>query len=377
MTHLEDGSIHVAERELDELAARLRRTRWPAVSSRGWSTGPDPEELRAICAWWAEEFDWEAAQRRINRAGHALVDANGTAVHVAVHGDDDRRLPMLLLHGWPSTFLEFERLVPRLTADQRSGPVVVASLPGYGLSSRPERWTTRDTAASMVAVMRALGHDRFIAHGTDFGSAVATWMGLDHPEAVAGVHLSNVDLAPSVDEDALGGDERDYLRAFDQWWTGERGYKEIQSTRPDALAYGIGDSPAGLAAWVLDRWHQWTDPASGERLADRVGLEAIGETLTWLWLTDSIGTSLRDYVDNRAAGTTALPAGRRVQVPTAVARFAKVGDFVEDPPRAWLERMYRLERHEPMPRGGHFAALEAPDLLAEDLLSFAAALTGR
>lgn len=225
-----------------------------------------------------------------------------------------------------------------------------------------------------VAVMRRLGHERFVAHGTDFGSAVATWAALDHPDAVAGLHLSNVDLSPSVGADALSDEEHDYLESFDAWWSGKRGYKEIQSTRPDALTPGLSDSPAGLAAWVLDRWHQWTDPSAGEHLVERGGPDAIGDTLTWLWTTNSIATSVRDYLDNRTAGTTALPAGRRVQVPTAVPRFARMQDFVEDPPRTWLERMFHLVRHMEMPHGGHFAALEAPDLLAEDLLAFTSSL---
>ncbi|KAA1424940.1 epoxide hydrolase 1 [Mumia zhuanghuii] len=368
MVAIVDGDIEVAEHDLEDLVARLRATRWPDVPSRGWSDGCDLDTLRSICDWWRDEFDWRSSERRINRAHHVLVDAAGARIHAAVHDGDADRTPLLLLHGWPSSFLEFEQVLPLLRAGG-AGTVVVPSLPGYGLSSRPDPWTTRDSARAMIELMATLGHDRFVAHGTDFGSAIGTWMALDHPASVVGLHLSNVELSPTVDDADLTAPERDYLAASEAWWAEQGGYKSIQSTRPDALAVALSDSPSGTAGWVLDRWHAWSDPSAGG-LVDRVGLPAIAECLTWTWLTNTLPTSMRDYVDNRRAGTTRLAVGERVTTPTAIARFTRVGDFDEDPPRAWLERIYDLERYERMPRGGHFAALEAADLLARDLLGF-------
>ncbi|RIQ20303.1 epoxide hydrolase [Jiangella rhizosphaerae] len=365
-------TVTVDRSVLTGLRERLHATRWPRHEATGNALGPRTAELRELCDWWAGGFDWPAAEARVNRARHLLARTSHGAVHVAVHDGDDRP-PLLLLHGWPSSFLEFERLVPQLSPRT----VVVASLPGYGWSERPAgRWTTRDTATLLAGVMTALGHDRFVAHGTDFGSAAATWLALDRPDLVAGLHLSNVDLGPSLTADAPPtAEERDYLDRFDAWWRRENGYKEIQSTRPGALVPALLDSPAGLAAWVLDKWDSWTDPALGPTVAARVGRDALPELLTWWWATGTAETSVLDYADNRAAGTTVLPAGARVEVPTAVARFGRENGFREDPPRSWLERMYRLERWTSMPRGGHFAALEAPELLAADLLFFADSLT--
>lgn len=369
---VETVAIAVGRDVLDGLGERLRATRWPRHESADDALGPRTAELRELCEWWADGFDWPAVERRLNRARQLLVHTSRGAVHVAVH-DGDERPPLLLLHGWPSSFLEFERLVPLLAPRT----VVVASLPGYGWSERPAgRWTTRDTAGLLAEAMAALGYGRFVAHGTDFGSATATWLALDRPEVVAGLHLSNLDLGPTL----AGGDrptaeERDHLDRFDAWWRGENGYKEIQSTRPGALAPALLDSPAGLAAWVLDKWSTWTDPALGPTVAARAGRDALPELLTWWWATGTVETSVLDYADNRAAGTTMLPPGARVEVPTAVGRFGRERGFREDPPRSWVERMYRLDRWTDQPRGGHFAALEAPDLLAADLLAFAATLT--
>lgn len=376
MVEIEPVTIAVDGSVLAGLSDRLRATRWPRREATDTALGPRTAELRELCDWWAGGFDWPAAEERINRARHLLVrpggSAAGASVHVGVH-DGDERPPLLLLHGWPSSFLEFERLVPLLAPRT----VVVASLPGFGLSARPAgRWTTRDTAGLMAAVMTTLGYDRFVAHGTDWGSAAATWLALDRPDAVAGLHLSNVDVGPSL---AAGepptDEERDHLDRFDAWWRGENGYKEIQATRPGALVPALLDSPAGLAAWVLDKWDSWTDPALGPTVAARVGRDALPEVLTWWWATGTIETSVLDYADNRAAGTTVLPPGARVEVPTAVARFGHERGFREAAPRSWLERMYRLERWTDLPRGGHFAALEAPELLAADLLAFADAVS--
>lgn len=371
MADIEAVTVAVDGAVLADLRERLRATRWPRHEAIDDALGPVTSDLRALCDWWGGGFDWPAAERRINRARHLLVHAGdgvSSAVHVAVHDGDDRP-PLLLLHGWPSSFLEFERLVPLLAPRT----VVVASLPGYGWSQRPPgRWTTRDTAALLAEVMAALGHSRFVAHGTDFGSDVASWLALDHADAVAGLHLSNVDLGPTLAaDDQATAEEQAYLDRFAVWWRGENGYKEIQSTRPGALAPALVDSPAGLAAWVLDKWDAWTDPAQGSTVAARAGRDALPELLTWWWATGTAETSLLDYADNRAAGTTALPPGARVEVPTAVARFGHERGFREDAPRSWLGRMYRLERWTDLPRGGHFAALEAPGLLAPDLLSFA------
>ncbi|WP_116951051.1 epoxide hydrolase family protein [Jiangella endophytica] len=370
---LEPTTIAVGRPVLDGLAERLRATRWPRRESGDDALGPRTDELRDLCEWWAGGFDWPAAEARVNRARHLLVRAGTTELHVALH-DGDERPPLLLLHGWPSSFLEFERLVPLLAPRT----VVVASLPGYGLSTRPAgRWTTRDTAGLLAEAMTTLGYGRFVAHGTDFGSAAATWLALDRPELLAGLHLSNLDLGPSPDpDDPPTPRERDYLDRFEAWWRGENGYKEIQSTRPGALVPALLDSPAGLAAWVLDKWAAWTDPALGPTVAARAGRDALPELLTWWWATGTIETSVLDYADNRAAGTALLPPGLRVEVPAAVARFGRERGFREDPPRSWVERMCRLERWTDLPCGGHFAALEAPGLLAADLLTFADGLGG-
>ncbi|MEN2742717.1 epoxide hydrolase family protein [Microbacterium sp. X-17] len=354
---------------INDLKSRLHHTRLP-VPHRPDIPGPKPSRLREFCQWWATEFRWERSQNRINQIRHLTVRTEHCTLHFTLRAETSQRVPILLLHGWLSSFLEFERIAPLLALDR---PVLTASLPGHGLSTRPARlWTTRDTAGALVEALTVLGYPSVIAHGTDFGSAVATWMALDAPEHVRGLHLSNLELSPSpADSDLLTDTEADYLAAADQWWKHESGYKTIQSTRPGALSPALMDSPAGLAAWVLDRWDRWTDPALGVDAFDRVGRTPLAELLTFMWMTGSIETSILDYLDNAAAGSTRLPPASRIRVPTAIAHSPRLGTYLERPPDVWAKRMYNLVDTVDLPKGGHFAALEVPDLLAAHIRQFA------
>jgi pimeloyl-ACP methyl ester carboxylesterase len=268
--------------------------------------------------------------------------------------------------------------VPLLTdpaAHGIDGPefdLVIPSLPGYGFSERPAREgvTTRDTARRWHELMRGLGYKRYGVGGTDFGSAVATFMALDDPEPVIGLHLSNVDVAPYTGPDSkpLSDAERDYVAHVERWDAVERGYSSIQSTKPQTVAHGLNDSPAGLAAWILEKWRSWSD--SGGDLDACFARDFLLTVVTLYWATETIASSMRDYLDNRRAGLYAFEAGDFVGVPTGIALFS--GNFVSEgePPREWAERMYDVRRWMPMPAGGHFAAAEQPELLARDIAAF-------
>jgi pimeloyl-ACP methyl ester carboxylesterase len=397
---IEPFTIALDETTLIDLRDRLRRTRWPQPAPGApWTQGTDEAFLRRFVEDWAERFDWRAEERRLNRLPHFRADLDGTSIHFVHQRAAGRSnvaggaagsrpgLPLVLTHGWPSTFLELLPLVPFLTdpaAHGLDGPafdVVIPSLPGYGFSDRPARegFTSRDTAALWRRLMEALGYERYGAHGTDFGVAVATFMALDAPQAVVGLHLSNLELDPWTGPGSrpLSDAERAFVASSNSWWEREGGYKAIQSTAPQTLAYGLTDSAAGLAAWVLEKWRSWSDPHSW---SDAAGHDAQGiprdllmSLLTITWATATIGTSMRDYFDNRWFGGAAARPGEFVQVPTAVCVFI---DPAETPPREWAERLYNVRRFTPMPRGGHFAAVEAPDLLARDIAAFFGPLSG-
>jgi pimeloyl-ACP methyl ester carboxylesterase len=287
-------------------------------------------------------------------------------VHCVHHRAPGGGPALVLTHGWPSTFLEPLELVD-LLGDRFD--LVVPSLPGYGFSSRPARSDRATVAALWHALMQGLGYDRYGAHGGDFGASAATFMALQRPERMTGIHLSTPDVWPYDGPGAppLTERERAYVEHVRRWDATERGYSAVQSTRPQTLGYALHDSPAGLAAWVLDKWRSWSD--SGGDLDATFGRDRLLTMLTLWWATGSITSSMRDYYDNRWHGVEIGPDDF-VRVPTAMAVFAN--EFVPEgePPRSWYERLYDIRRWTVFPRGGHFAAAEVPGALAADITTF-------
>ncbi|MDQ7909264.1 epoxide hydrolase [Phytohabitans sp. ZYX-F-186] len=377
---MEEFEIDVDEAVLTDLRDRLRRTRWPEPApGEPWSQGTDEAYLRELLAYWADGYDWRAQERDLNRFAHFRTTLDDTQVHfVHARAEGGGGIPLVLTSGWPSTFAELLPLVPLLTdpaAHGIDGPafdLVLPSLPGYGFSPRPPRTgiTYRYVAGLWHRLMRELGYERYAAGGSDFGAGVATYMGLDDPAPLIGLHLSTPEIPPYTGPGSrpLSDAERAYREGFARWSLTERGYQQIQSTRPQTLGYGLADSPAGLAAWILEKWRAWSDPA---RAIDR---DLLLTTVTLYWVTGTITSSMRDYFDNRWFREPLGPDDF-VDVPTGFAKFdhhlADEGDI----PREWLERLFAIRRWTPMPRGGHFAAAEAPALLAADIAAFFGSLS--
>jgi pimeloyl-ACP methyl ester carboxylesterase len=378
-------SIHIEPEILSDLRERIRKTRWPdQAPSAPWEQGTDLEYLRQLLEYWAGEFDWQAQERELNAATQFRAELDGVHIHFiherARHG---RGVPLILTHGWPSTFVELLPLVPFLTdphAHGIDGPgfdVVIPSLPGYGFSERPRQLGVnyQYVAGLWHRLMRGLGYERYGAQGGDFGAGVATFMALTDPEPVIGVHLSNLEIAPYSGPGArpLSAAEATYRERNAAFWQDEYGYKAIQSTKPQTLGYGLNDSPAGLAAWILEKWRSWAD--SRGNLDQRFSRDFLLTTVTLFWVTQTITSSMRDYFDNdnRRFRVTLGPR-EFVKVPTGIAVFAS--NFVDEgtPPREWAERLYNVRRWTPMPSGGHFAPAEEPELLARDIAAFFAGL---
>ena len=352
----EPFSIAIEEGVLSDLRERIGNTRWPPPSPEApWAQGTDLAYLRDLLAYWAGDFDWRAQEERLNAVEHFRADVAGVRIHY-VHV---RRggIPLVLTHGWPSTFVEHLQLVPHLGAFD----LVIPSLPGYGFSERPARNTTRDTARLWHRLMQSLGYDRYGAQGGDFGASVTTHMALEQPERLVGIHLHHIDDRPPAGGPPPTDAEREYAAAVEAWDAVERGYSSIQSTKPQTVAYALNDSPAGLAAWLVEKWRSWSDDLGA------IDRDVLLTNLTLFWATQTIGTSMRDYYDMRWH----RPEIReRVRVPTAVALFANELVSEGTPPREWAERLYDIRRWTPMPRGGHFAPAEQPALLAQDIADF-------
>ena len=268
---IEPFSIRVEEEVLSDLRARIRRTRWPDQAPGGaWEQGTDLGYLRQMLAYWAGGFDWRAQERGLNAFDHFRAELDGVHIHfVHERAPRGQGIPLILTHGWPSTFVELLPLVPFLIEPEAHGidapafDVVIPSLPGYGFSERPAGTgvTMRYAAGLWHRLMRGLGYERYGAQGGDFGAGVATFMALDEPERMVGLHLSNLEIPPYTGPGSrsLSEAERAFVAQYQQWSDTERGYSAIQSTKPQTLGYGLNDSPAGMAAWILEKWRSWSD----------------------------------------------------------------------------------------------------------------------
>lgn len=363
--------LQIPDAELNALQSRLRATRWPQrwpVS--GWAAGCDAYELRRLVDYWIEGFDWRAQEAVINALPNWHATIAGSPIHyLRFDGEVPGAIPIVLTHGWPSTFLEHVGLAQRLSqpslygaSGQPAFTVIVPSLPGFPLTPPRPEMPSMATHELWHQLMIQLGCPRYLAHGGDLGAGVSTRLAMAYPEAVAGIHvLAVADPANPVD---LTDDERAYRDQCANWYAEEGGYEHLQRTRPLSAGYALNDSPAGLLGWMLEKYHAWVDQRDG---AGGLGDDLILTQASLYWFTGAIGASFRPYWEYKA-----FPRGPvKVTVPTGVAVFP--ADLVQ-PPRSWAERSYRVVRYTRMPRGGHFAALEQPDLLAADIRAFAAAL---
>jgi pimeloyl-ACP methyl ester carboxylesterase len=383
-SRVEPFTIAVEEPVLSDLRERIRNTRWPdQLPDAAWHQGTDLHYLRALLDYWAEGFDWRAQERRLNGFDQFREELDGVRIHfVHERARTGRGVPLILTHGWPSTFAELLPLVPLLTdpaAHGIDGPgfdVVIPSLPGYGFSERPAHTgvTARYTARLWHRLMRGLGYERYGVQGGDFGASVSTFMALDDPAPIIGVHLHNLDDTPYTGPGSrpVSEAEREYLEQVRRWDDVERGYSAIQSTKPQTVGFGLSDSPAGLAAWIVEKWRSWSD-TKGD-LESRYSRDFLLTNLTIYWVTQTITSSMRDYYDKRWFGREIGPEDF-VAVPTAIAVFANMLVPEGVPPREWAERLYDVRRFTPMPSGGHFAPAEEPERLARDIAAFFAELS--
>ncbi len=371
-------AIPFSQAAVDDLRDRLARTRWPdEIPGAAWEYGFDLESLQKICEYWRKGFDWKAQIARMAQFEHFRFTVQDTGVHfIHARGNGPAPLPLVLTHGWPGSFLEMLRILPLLTDPAAHGAdpadsfdVIVPSLPGFGYSDRPDRpgMNVFRIADLWAALMAELGYTRFAAQGGDFGAGVSTALGLRHPDRLLGIHLNYIPgsyrpyLAPGA---PLQPVEEEFLKDAARWYDEQGAYAHLQRTQPQTASYGLNDSPAGLAAWILEKFLKWSD-SDGE-LERRFTIDELLANVTLYWMTQTIHSSFRLYFEGRKAPLQ-FAEGEFVGVPCAIARFPKEEPF---PPRAWIERGYNIQQWTDMPSGGHFAAAEEPALLAQDIRQF-------
>jgi pimeloyl-ACP methyl ester carboxylesterase len=368
---VEAFSLPFSQPAVDDLRERLARTRWPDPSPYpAWESGTDLTFLQEIRTAWRTQFDWQAQLERLSALPHFRYSTADAAIHfVHVRGRGSNPLPLILTHGWPGSFLEMLRIIPLLTQAEDSFDVVVPSLPGFGFSGRPAApgMNLFRIADLWAELMSELGYRQFGAQGGDLGAGVSTALGLRHPDRLLGIHLNYIpgSYRPHLDPAVpLTEPEQAFLRDAAQWADQRGAYAHLQRTRPLTAAYGLTDSPAALAAWILEKFRDWSD-CDGDVYRSFTREELL-TNLTLYWMTGTIHSSFRLYYESRLAPLAFGPADF-VRVPCAIARFPREAPF---PPRSWVERGYNVRRWTTMPRGGHFAAAEEPELLARDLREF-------
>jgi microsomal epoxide hydrolase len=374
--------VDVPDPVLDDLRARLARTRWPnQLEGAGWDYGTELGYLQDLCAYWRDVFDWRAQEARLNRWEHFTDEIDGQRIHfLHARSPEADALPLVITHGWPGSIVEFLEVIEPLRDPRAHGGaaadafhVVCPSLPGYGFSgpTRERGWNPGRVARAWATLMSRLGYSRYGAQGGDWGAIVTGQLARLDPGHVCGIHLNMVTAGqpPGFDPARLTDSEKRALADMAAFVDQGSGYMRIQGTRPQSLGYGLEDSPAGLAGWIVEKFRAWSDcaDASGERDVERAFTrDELLTNLTVYWATGTATSSARLYCETLRAGGFGGPAGR-IEVPTGCAIFP--GEILR-PPRAWAEAAYDVRRWTEMPRGGHFAAFEQPELFVEDVRAF-------
>jgi pimeloyl-ACP methyl ester carboxylesterase len=371
--------LRIPDADIADLRERLARTRFPdAAPGEAWAYGTDVGYLRELVEYWRTRFDWRAEEATLNAFPQfkvVLDDVDLHYLHVPGAGPDP--MPLLLLHGWPGSVFEFLDIIPRLTDPARFGgdardafTVVAPSLPGYGLSFEPgqRRFGVPEMADRVAALMTdALGYKKFAAQGGDWGAAVTSRLGYVYAERMIGIHLNLMMVAGRNPAEFANPNEEEqaYLAELKRWMHEETGYQRIQGTRPQTLAFALTDSPAGLAAWIAEKFRAWSD--CDGRIENAISRDRMLADISLYWFTGAIGSSFWPYYA-RLHGAAILPAGDTISVPTGYAQFPRE---MLKPPRRAAERVFTdLRRWSVMPKGGHFAALEQPELLAGEVQAF-------
>ena len=369
--------VDVDDALIDDLKYRLKHSRWPSqIEGFSWERGTDQSYLQLIVSYWHDHFDWRKQESELNRFSHFQCTIDGIDIHfIHEQGKGRNPLPIILTHGWPDSFLRYQKIIPLLTDPARYGgnpedsfDVIIPSLPGFGFSGRPTIEGINNSKVSDLWVKlmtEELGYKKFAAGGGDIGSGVTRYLAASHPELLVGIHVTDIGIIRNIltvqDDAVLSDEERQYKANAQRWIAQEGGYMALQATKPQTLAYGLSDSPVGLAAWIIEKFRAWSD-CNGE-LTKRFSNDELLTNIMIYWITNTISSSAGIYYEN----THSLPALGKIEVPTGVALFP--ADILL-PPKKWAEQNLNISRWTTMPRGGHFTAMEEPELLADDIRSF-------
>ncbi len=372
---------HVPDALLDDIRTRVAAFPWHEMpDDGGWDYGANLDYMKELCAYWVDGFDWRAQEARLNAFPQFRAQVDGIDMHF-IHevGSGPNPMPLMISHGWPGSVAEFLNLIEPLAHPERFGgkeedafTVIAPSLPGFGFSGRPPRpYGPRKMAGVLNALMtQTLGFDSYLAQGGDWGGAICSWLGFEHAPACAAIHINVLTMrhpgGPQTPEEVA------WAAQFDADQVMQNGYRTQQATRPQTLSYAMMDSPVGVAAWLVEKFHDWSDVPTG-RIEDAHSKDELLTNIMIYIVTRTFNSASWIYYGRREEGGRVLsPEGKRVEVPTGCAVFP--AEMLRWPPRSYADRIYNITHWTEMPRGGHFAAMEEPEMLLNDIRAFARSL---
>lgn len=375
MKNITPFKIEVDQTVLNDLQNRLQHTRWPdEPEGADWNYGTNPTYLKELVTYWQKDYDWRKHEAELNTLPQFKAEIDGINIHfIHVKGEGQNPKPLLLTHGWPDSFYRFYKVIPLLTGPESAGgnseqpfDLIIPSLPGFGFSDRVAL-NTDQVAALWAKLMEILGYEQYYAAGGDIGAIVTKSLANQQPDRVIAIHLTDVGY-PNGQEDwaNMSAAEQEFGQFIQQWWYREGAYNMIQSTKPQTLGYGLNDSPAGLAAWIIEKFNSWSD--TNGNIENSFTKDELLTNIMIYWVSQTINTSIRTYLENARAGWSGQPSpsAEYVKTPSAVSIFPAEAPV----PIEWAQRMVNVKRFNKMEKGGHFAALEVPDTWVNELRSF-------
>lgn len=378
MTSIRPFRINVPDETLGHIRRRVAAYRWHEMpEDGGWGYGTNLDYMKSLCAYWLEAFDWRKQEAALNRFSHFLAPAEDIDIHfIHEKGSGSAPLPLIVSHGWPGSVAEFMNFIEPLAHPERFGgkaedafDVIAPSLPGFGFSGKPGRPIgPRRMARLFDSLMTdTLGYDGYLAQGGDWGGAISSWLGYEHAPACRGIHINIMTMRDPGGPQ--GPEEEAWAKRFEIEQEMENGYRTQQATKPQTLSYAMMDSPVGVAAWIIEKFNSWSDTTGDDIESVHSKDELLTNIMIYL-VTGTFNTASWIYYGRREEGGRILsPQGRRVEVPTGCALFP--AELLSWPPRSYVERVYNVTQWSEMPRGGHFAAMEQPELMIEDVRRFA------
>ena len=381
MTEARPFQLNIPDDVLDRVMKRVTEFPWGSmINLNGWEYGSNFNYMKDLCAYWVNEFDWRKQEAAINRFSHFTVPIEDIDIHfIEEKGSGPAPMPLIISHGWPGTIIEFLNIIEPLAHPECFGgnaedafDVITPSLPGFGFSGKPPRpFGPRKMAELFNTLMTdVLGYKRYLAQGGDWGGAISSWLGYDHTPSCSAIHINIMTMRHP--DGPKGLEEEAWAATFKREQIMENGYRTQQATKPQTLSYAMMDSPIGVAAWIIEKFNSWSDTEGDDIESVYSKDELLTNVMVYL-LTKSFGTASWIYTGRREEGGRVLsPEGTRVEVPTGCALFPE--ELLSWPPRSYVERVYNVTHWTEMPRGGHFAAMEQPELLINDIRNFARSL---